>query len=108
MAPIGSRDGCPFCRAVLAADDDELIAQQQCPRCGTPLWRLALPSGCVFYVRRPGQSVEEFLAELLGPRLGISRDEIASLLRDADSLDRVEFVLELDDVAGLHRPSTDP
>jgi hypothetical protein len=101
MATNGARDGCPFCRTPLAAGPSEPIAERQCPRCEAGLWALALPSGPVFFVRRPGQSAAEFLAVLGGPSFGASAHDIDSLLRSADSLDIVEFLQELDAASEL-------
>jgi hypothetical protein len=100
MAPTGARDGCPACRTALAAAPSEPIAERRCPRCEAGLWVLALPSGPRFFVRRPDQSAAEFLAALAGPKLGATARDIASFLRDADPLDMVEFLEELEAASG--------
>jgi hypothetical protein len=100
MAPSGARDGCPLCRTALAATPSSPIAERRCPRCEAGLWAIALPSGSVYYVRRPDQSVEEFVAALAGPVLGTSAEDIARFLRCADSLDLVEFLEELEAATG--------
>jgi hypothetical protein len=96
MTSAGAQDGCPVCRTALATLCSEPIAERRCPRCWAELWALALPSGPKFFIRRPGQSPAEFLAALVGPALGLSATEIASFLRDADLLDMVEFLAEVE------------
>jgi hypothetical protein len=95
------RSGCPLCRTGLAAESPDPVAERRCPRCEADLWVLAMPSGPVFFVRRSGQSAAEFIAMLAGPTLGASAAGIASFLRDADGLDLVEFMAELESVLTL-------
>jgi len=101
MAPTGAHDRCPVCRTALAGEPSGAVTARRCPRCEAELWTLALPSGPVFFVRRPGQSVAELIAALAGPGLGASARDIASFLRGADELDKVEFMEELEAAAGL-------
>jgi hypothetical protein len=101
MAPTGAHDRCPVCRTALAVEPSEPVTARRCPRCEADLWALALPSGPVFFVRRPGQSAAELIAALAGPGLGASAKDIASFLRGADRLDLVEFMDELEAAAGL-------
>ena len=96
MSPTGQREGCPACRTALAGLHSEAIAEEQCPRCEADLWALALPSGPVFFVRRPGQSAAEFLDALVGPGLGLSHADLVSSLQGADSLDLVELMVEIE------------
>jgi hypothetical protein len=48
----------------------------------------------VLFVRRPGQSAVEFINTLTG--LTLSEPEIVSRLRGADSLDLIEFTMEIE------------
>jgi hypothetical protein len=50
----------------------------------------------VFFVRRPGQSAVEFIKTLAGPGLGLSERDRVSSLRGADSLDLIEFLMEIE------------
>ena len=98
MSTSGARGVCPFCRTALAASVSASVAEvRRCPRCEAGLWALALPTGPAFFVRHPGQSDGEFLAGLLGS----SAREIDLILRGTDSLDRVEFLDELEAAAGI-------
>jgi len=101
MVPTCARDGCPFCRSALAAAGSEAVAEKSCPRCGADLWVLVLSSGPWFFVRRPDQTIAEFLFALAGSKLGMSVHDISSILRSADSLDTVEILEELGAAAGL-------
>ena len=100
MIPTGARLACPVCQSALAAAPSEPIAERQCPRCEAALCALALPSAPTFFLRRPGQSTEEFLVELADPALGMSKPDITSLMLNADSLDLLEFLAELDESIG--------
>jgi hypothetical protein len=100
MGSTGTRDGCPVCKTALGAAASEPIAERQCPRCAAALWALNLPSGPLFFVRRPDQSCAEFIAELAGPALGISAHQAASLLIGADRFDLTELLVELDTAIG--------
>jgi hypothetical protein len=77
------------------------IAETKCPRCDAELWALALPPVPVFLVRRPSQSAPEFIAALVGPRPGVSAGDVTCFLRNADSLDLVEFLDEIAVAAAL-------
>jgi hypothetical protein len=100
MGLNGTRDGCPVCKAVIAAAPSEPIAEHRCPRCEAALWALNLPSGPLFCVRRPDQSCAEFIAKLAGPALGISAHEAESILIGADRFDLTELLAELDTAIG--------
>jgi hypothetical protein len=96
MHLTGQREGCPACRTALAGLHSEAIAEEQCPRCEADLWALALPSGPVFFIRRPGQTAAEFIDALAGPGLCLSDPDIVSSLQSADSLDLVELMVEFE------------
>jgi hypothetical protein len=70
------------------------MAEERCPRCEADLWALALILGPVFFVRRPGQSADEFINALTGHAL--SESDIAWSLRGADSLDRIAFTVAIE------------
>ena len=84
MASPAERNAGPVCRTVLAAASTEPVAEWRCARSPADLWALALPSGLVFFVRRPGQTSAEFLYFLAGPALGLTAPDIASCLLGAD------------------------
>ncbi len=88
---------CPVCDAALWAPDFPAIGSKKCPRCGADLWVLAGAEGRWFAVRQPGQSAHAFLANLAATVLGASADEMEKVLRQADSLELVEIVMDLED-----------
>jgi hypothetical protein len=95
MARTSARNACPVCLAALASLSSQPVAESRCPRCEAELWEVALPTAPIFFVRRPDESVAEFVSALAGRALGASEHDIASFLRDADSLDMIEFWEEL-------------
>jgi hypothetical protein len=84
---------CPLCGAALWAPAAEVLGCRNCPRCGAALWFLSGTDGPVFFVRTPGQSRAGFLAALAG----VTTEEMEATLKQVDSLDLVELVLEIED-----------
>jgi hypothetical protein len=96
MAVTGACNRCPVCRAALAAPGCELLDGTRCPRCVAELWVLDFAEGPAFFPGRPGQTVYDLLAALVGTRLGVSSAQIEEVLRGADRLDVVEFLAEVE------------
>jgi hypothetical protein len=88
---------CPLCRAALWAPGASAVESKTCPRCGAELWALVGSEGPMFFLRQKDQSRHSFLAALAGSLSGIAAEEMEVILRDADSLDLVEVVLEIED-----------
>jgi hypothetical protein len=61
------------------------------------LWVLFVAGGPRYYIRQPDQSLAPFLAPLTGPHGSRSDADLAALLQEADSLDLVEIVMEIED-----------
>jgi hypothetical protein len=97
MARNGLPNRCPVCRAALAAPPAAVHGERDCPRCGAGLWFLLFSDGPTFFVRRPGESVHDLIADLAGPRLGLTSVQVKDMLQGADSLDVVELVMEIED-----------
>jgi hypothetical protein len=87
---------CPVCRAALWAPDSETIGQRTCPRCGAELWVLVGSEGPMFFLQGRGQSKYRFLAALAAALYGVSADELEAGLKHFDSLDLVEFVMDVE------------
>jgi hypothetical protein len=115
VASPGERNVRPVCRTVLAAASTEPVAERRCARSPADLWALALRSGPVFFVRRPGQTSAEFLYLLAGPALGLSAPDIACCLLGADRPPNTKVVVgagrqhrgreqRRPDLRGGHRP----
>jgi hypothetical protein len=85
------------CRAALWAPASPPLGQRRCPRCGAELWVLVLSEGPTFFPRRPGESLSDLLTALAGPQLGLAAGEMEMPLKDADSLDVVEMLMEVEE-----------
>src|SRR5262249_51476955 len=96
MTITGAAGRCPTCGAALWAPPSEPLGSARCPRCGAELWVVGLSSGPRFFVRRPGESLADFAADLAAGRLGPA-DEVGAALKEMDSLDLVEFIFELEE-----------
>jgi hypothetical protein len=88
---------CPLCETALWAPKTETLGSKRCPRCGAELWVLMGSAGPLFFMREPGQSKLSFLAVLAAPLYDMSLEETEAMLKGADSLDLVEFVMEIED-----------
>lgn len=98
MGVMGARGGCPVCRAPLWAPPSEFLGDKRCPRCSAELWAAEFSRGPVFFLRRPGESLADFLALMMGPVFGVGANEIEAALQGADSFDKVEMLGELEEM----------
>ena len=74
-----------------------MYGESQCPRCDAQLWHLVPPSRATFFVRRKGESIYDLMAAVLGARLGLTAKDMENVLKEADSLDVVELLMDLED-----------
>jgi hypothetical protein len=95
---LPGKNRCPLCGAALWAPH-EAISSRECPRCGAELWALLVSGGPLFFLRKPDQTKYSFLASLSG----VSADQMEKMLKQADSLDLVEIVMDLEDGLKDHR-----
>jgi len=86
-----SLEHCPVCRTALPVPTST-YGGTHCPRCNGQLWHLALASSPTFFVRRSGESIYDLMASLVDSHQGITAEGLEAFLRDADSLDAVEFL----------------
>ena len=93
---------CPVCGAALWAE--VVLGPERCPRCSAELWSICFSERRAFFVRRPEESVSEFLERLVRDRLPLSRAEINAVLETADSFDVFEFLLEIEAALNSKRP----
>ena len=96
MITAGDRR-CPVCQAALAAPGVRVIDPVKCPRCQAELWVIVGAGAPIFLCRKPGQSANSFLAAVAAPSQGMSPAEIERLLEGCDSLDYLEFVIEVEE-----------
>ena len=97
MGVTGARGCCPICRAVLWAPAAELLGEKRCPRCSTELWVIVFSRAPVFFPRRQGESLAEFLVALAGPAFGDDASEIEAALQRFDEFDVVEMLWEVEE-----------
>ncbi len=106
VGPLGRCSACPVCDARLSASPHRVCAEMRCPRCEAELWVFLVKSGPHFLVRRRDVRVEEYVADLVAPRIEprIDRENVVTLQREGhipelnlDSVDYVEVVLEIED-----------
>jgi hypothetical protein len=57
---------------------------------------VSFSAGPQFFVRRRNESLAQFVYRLAGRQLELSAAELEKVIRAADSVDRVEFVTELE------------
>ena len=96
MKRDGTMNHCPICRAALSAPSSS-HGGTNCPQCEAQLWHLPLPSGPAFFVRRQEESIYDLMAAIADPSHRFTADDLKAALKDADSLDTVEFFTELED-----------
>jgi hypothetical protein len=53
--------------------------------------------GPVFFPRRQGESLADFLAALAGPAIGVSASELEAALQGADEFDVAEMLWEVEE-----------
>lgn len=92
--PEGVPNHCPLCRAEICIEPAEPTGDAPCPRCGSLLWFVAWDAQRFWYERGA------LPAELRG-RL---ETLMAKWEPGADSLDRIEFIMELEDALNLSIP----
>ena len=95
MKRDGSLGSCPLCRAVLPPPTT-LYGERECPQCNAQLWHLGFGSGPTFFVRRADESIYDLMVSLANPRHGFTAEDLEGILKDADSLDVVELLAELE------------
>jgi hypothetical protein len=88
---------CPVCRAALWFPLSEAVGERDCPRCGARLWALAGSEGPMFFVRQRHESKYHFLAALHASISNTPVEDVEAALNSADSLDVVEFIMEIED-----------
>jgi acyl carrier protein len=103
--PEGTPNQCPVCRTTLQIEPSPGTFDAPCPACGALLWFLRTREELLVYEANIAAPVFERVMQILGDSLGINREDfdpntfIDDL--DADSLDIVELVMELEDGFGV-------
>lgn len=101
--PHGKPEACPMCMAALSMDRDVPFEMTQCPRCSVTLWAFAFTHGPMFFVRRPSDRLGDFLFSfgLSCSDQASSPDDIELIFANADSVDLVELILDVEETMRL-------
>jgi hypothetical protein len=96
MKPGGSLAHCPVCQAALAGSTAP-YESTHCPRCQAQLWCLVSASGAMFFPRHAEETIYELLTTLLRDQYPyLDSAEWEAVMRDADALDWVELLGDVD------------
>jgi hypothetical protein len=86
------------CGSVLSAPTEQLSGEAQCPRCQARLWFVNFPTaGTRFALRRDESTIWPVLAEAVKARDPELAQMLTGGLKDADSLDTVELMMNVDE-----------
>jgi hypothetical protein len=100
--PEGQPNHCPVCNADVSVDPSSIFGDAPCPVCGNLLWFVRSNTGRLLFERESTESLREAVVRLIAEQLGVDPKRIESdraLLNNinADSLDIVELVMELEE-----------
>ncbi len=107
--PEGQPNRCPVCDANVCIDPSPLFGDATCPRCGSLLWFLNVQPHSHVFERSRSVSVRGRVIAVVAEQLGVDPDRIAENTSfaddfDADSLDTIELVMELEEEFDLQGP----
>ncbi|MFO0911424.1 MAG: phosphopantetheine-binding protein [Pirellulales bacterium] len=100
--PEGQPTSCPLCLANVIVEPSVFIGDATCPRCGQLLWFIQAADQSHLFDAKQSQEIKDRLLDIIAANFRVERDKIAnnpSLFEeiDADSLDVVELVMELEE-----------
>ncbi|MEM9660399.1 MAG: phosphopantetheine-binding protein [Planctomycetota bacterium] len=100
--PEGEPNRCPVCLASIVIEPSSVFGDAVCPRCGSLLWFLNLPTEARVFERSDSDEVRNRVAAIVARQLGVDPrrvEENEALLNGlgADSLDVVELVMDLEE-----------
>ena len=99
--PEGEPNHCPICDGVISIEPSSPVGDAPCPRCGTLLWFVNTGGGLRFYDADVVERVRQRLIETIGESIGTSDPaEVWDFLGNADSIDTVEIVMQLEEELG--------
>jgi hypothetical protein len=93
---------CPACKAGIKVQPTSVFGDFQCKNCEKKLWYLAAGDSPRFFDHEQSTAVREYVIQFLADKLDLDHESLASdpdLLYsgDADSLQRIEMLTELED-----------
>lgn len=102
--PEGQPNHCPVCDSDVVVESSLLFGDATCSNCGSLLWFFRDEATPIFFDHGPSESFRNRIFAILSNASGrdpIRSGEIAKRLRElnpeADSLDLVELVMEVED-----------
>jgi acyl carrier protein len=100
--PEGEPTSCPLCLANVIVEPSVFIGDATCPQCGQLLWFIQTTDATRLFDAQESPDTKDRIVEIIANQLGVDRANIANnsvLLSHlaADSLDVVEFVMELEE-----------
>jgi acyl carrier protein len=100
--PEGDGAKCPFCQAQVSVERSVVFGDAVCPHCGQLLWFTRLAGETRLFDTQLTETARDRVLDIAAQRLGIDRARILNnpnLLNElqADSLDLVEFIMELEE-----------
>lgn len=95
-------NACPICGEAVH-EPPEWYGEVECPHCGTRLWHIRWGAGVRFYVADRSEHARQRLLQRLAEHLGVEAGRLDPQMKaireqfEADSLDIVELVMELEE-----------
>ena len=102
--PEGEPNQCPICDSKIFIEPYQPFGDAPCPACGQLLWFVRRHNDLIFYDSIAAELRMTRMREIIAQQLGIALDKIPEDLNEfiaadleADSLDLVELVMELEE-----------
>src|SRR5260370_24609694 len=107
--PRGVPDHGPLCDTQIAIPPLQQPGDTPCPNCGNLLWFIRTPTSVLFYASKAITPLRDKILDIIRQTLGANKGWIGpstSLVDDlqADSLDLVELVMNLDSEFAINCP----
>lgn len=107
--PEGEPQQCPIFDTLICIEPSLPPGDAPCPSSGTLLWFFRTSAGMRFYESREIAPLRDKILQAICEKLAVNREQLtptASFLEDvgADSLDRVELIMELEGELGVTIP----
>lgn len=107
--PEGVSNHCPLCTALVCIEPSQAPGDASCPSCGQLLWFSPAEAGVICYDYQLVAPIRDRIYDYISASLGINHYALRSSSSFAsdvgvDSLDMVEFVMELEEEFGIVIP----
>ena|SRR5260370_16196651 len=100
--PEGSPNRCPVCQGEVRIESSLSFGDAPCPNCGCLLWFLGLESeDRLLFEYEAAEAIRERIREFFVQELGVNREALDAdpsiILKEFDSLDMAELIMELEE-----------